>query len=162
MERFTPKMSEINWNDVLHISNVQNAYTMFYNVLCDVYTTCFPVKVLNKVIEPGNYGYPNGWRNREKLRTDYTDSTERPGMLSMNQSIDSTGINNLNRLLIAVERSHYDTILNENKNNLKKSWRILKQVINKKKDTSSCSKFLVNRYTTTDINIGSTLTNKIP
>ena len=82
--------------------------------------------------------------------------------------------NNLNKLLIEAERSHYQTLFNENKSHLKKSWRILKQVINKKKDTSSCSKFQVNQEITTDktkiangfnqyfINIGPTLADKIP
>ena len=77
-------------------------------------------------------------------------------------------------MLTAAERSHYETLFNETKDNLKKSWRILKQVINKKKDTSSCSKFLVNQETITYknkiakgfnqyfINIGPTLANKIP
>ena len=60
--------------------------------------------------------------------------------------------NNLNKLLTAAERSHYGTLFNESKDNLKKSWRILKQVINKKKDTSSFSKFLVNQETATDKN----------
>ena len=77
-------------------------------------------------------------------------------------------------MLTAAERSHYETPFNETKDNLKKSWLILKQVINKKRDTSSCSKCLVNQETTTDknkiakgfnqyfINIGPTLANKIP
>ena len=76
--------------------------------------------------------------------------------------------------MIEAERSHYETLFNENKSNLRKSWRILKQVINKKKDTSLCSKFLVNQEITTDktkiangfnqyfINIGPTLADKIP
>ena len=60
------------------------------------------------------------------------------------------------------------------KNYLKKSWRILKQVINKRKYTSSCPKFLINQGITTDknnitkrlnqsfINIGLNFANKIP
>ena len=61
MERFSPKMSGIHWDGVLHTSNVQNAYTMFYNEFCDVYNTS-------------------------------TESTEKLGILSMKQSINSTGI----------------------------------------------------------------------
>ena len=82
--------------------------------------------------------------------------------------------NKLNKLLFEAEKEHYETLLNENKNNLKKSWRILKDVINKKKVSSSCSKFTVNGENTTDkmkitngfnkyfVNIGPTLAKDIP
>ena len=65
-------------------------------------------------------------------------------------------------------------LFNKNKSNIKKFWRILKQVINKNKYGSPCSKILVNQAITTDktkiangfnqyfINIGPTLADKIP
>ena len=34
MERFSSTMREMNWDNVLHNSNVQDAYTMFYNEFC--------------------------------------------------------------------------------------------------------------------------------
>ena len=44
------------WNEL--DSDVQNAYTICYYEFGDVYNTCFPMKILSKVIEPGNHGYP--------------------------------------------------------------------------------------------------------
>ena len=82
--------------------------------------------------------------------------------------------NKLNKLLSEAEKDHYEKRLNENRNNLRKSWRILKDAINQKKVTSSCSKFVVNGKTTTDkmkiangfnqyfVNIGTTLASNIP
>ena len=64
--------------------------------------------------------------------------------------------------------------MEENKSNLQNSWRILEEVINKKKSTSTCSKFLVNGKYITDknaiadgfnsffVNIGPNLASKIP
>ena len=40
--------------------------------------------------------------------------------------------NRLNKLLFKAEKDHYKTLLNENRNILKKYWRILKDVITKK------------------------------
>ena len=51
--------------------------------------------------------------------------------------------NKLNRLLVKAERDHYEQLLKDNQNNMKKSWQILKEVINKRKDVSSCSKFIM-------------------
>ena len=93
------------------------------------------------------------------------------GILSMNCSINNTGTNLINCFL---QQNHYENLLDENRNNVIKSWRILKDVINKKKFTSSWSKFVVNGKTTTDrmkiangfnqyfVNIGPTLASNIP
>ena len=52
--------------------------------------------------------------------------------------------NKLNGMLIKAERNHYSKLIEENKNNMKKSWSILKEVINKRKSDSSCSRFIIN------------------
>ena len=44
--------------------------------------------------------------------------------------------NKLNKLLFEAEKEHFETLLNENKSNLNKSWRVLKDVINKRKGSS--------------------------
>ena len=47
-------------------------------------------------------------------------------------------------------RNKLNKRLEENKCNLKGSWRVLKDIIHKKKDVSSCSHFLVNNKVTSD------------
>ena len=83
-------------------------------------------------------------------------------------------INKLNSLLRKTERDHYEVLFTQNKNNLKKSWSIVKEVINKKKNTLMSNKFVINNSTISDndiisdafnkcyINIGPTLASKIP
>ena len=80
----------------------------------------------------------------------------------------------LTRLLRRTERTYYDTLLIDNRNNLKKTWSIIKDVINKKKKGSSTSKFVIYGSTVTDnitiakhynkyvVNVASELTLKIP
>ena len=48
------------------------------------------------------------------------------------------------------EKKHYEQRLEENKWNLKGFWRVLKDIIHKKKSVSSCSRFLINNKTTSD------------
>ena len=96
MERFSSKMSEIHWDGVLHTSNVQNAYTMFYNEFCDVYNTCFPVKVFKQGYRTRKPWLSEGMKKSIKVKTAYIDSTEKLGMLSMNQSINSIEIISIN------------------------------------------------------------------
>ena len=80
----------------------------------------------------------------------------------------------LTRLLRRTERTSCDRLLIINKNNLKKTWSIIKDVINKKKKSSSSSKFIINGSTVTDnitiarhfnkyfVNVASELASKIP
>ena len=51
-------------------------------------------------------------------------------------------------LLRRIERTYYDRLLIDNRN-MKKTWAIIKDVINTKKKRSSTSKFVINRDTVT-------------
>ena len=52
--------------------------------------------------------------------------------------------NKLNKLLHLAEQQHYDNLFKENKNNLKSSWQIMKDIISKNKSTSPCFRFYIN------------------
>ena len=82
--------------------------------------------------------------------------------------------NTLNSLLRNAERQHYDSSLNENISNLKNTWRIIKEIINKKKSNCINFRFFVNNSITSNkqeiadgfnaffVNVGPNLANKIP
>ena len=61
--------------------------------------------------------------------------------------------NKLNQLIRSAERKHFHDILLEHKSNLKKSWQVIKAVINKRKYTPVNTKFKVNGATTNDGNV---------
>ena len=173
MERFSSAMNEKNWNSVLHSHDTQNAYTAFYNEFSEVYNTCFPVKILKrgyKTRKPWlSDGMKTSIKNENKLYKQYKNTGNFEHELQYKQYR-----NKLNKLLFEAEKEHYVTLLNENKSNLKKSWRILKDAINKRKGSSSCSRFMINGETITDkmkivtgfnkyfVNIGPTLAGGIP
>ena len=49
--------------------------------------------------------------------------------------------NRLNHILRAAERKHYNDLIIQHKSNIKKTWSIIKQVINKNKYRPTCEKF---------------------
>ena len=79
----------------------------------------------------------------------------------------------LNGLLRKSEREHY-VFFEENKHNLKKSWSLLKEIINKKHECITHTKFIDNKVVTSDkkqisecfnkfyVNVGSKLAKIIP
>ena len=80
----------------------------------------------------------------------------------------------LHHILKAAERQHYQDLLMVHKSNLKKSWQVIKMIINKRKCSPTCSKFnyngsviedgniIVNKFTDFFINVGPSLAKKIP
>ena len=60
--------------------------------------------------------------------------------------------NKLHYLLRAAKRQHYQNLLYEHKSNMKKSWQILKMIINKKKSSPVCTKFKCNDTIISDKN----------
>ena len=44
IERFKNELNNIDWNDVLDITDPQSAYTLFFNKLTLIYNRCFPLK----------------------------------------------------------------------------------------------------------------------
>ena len=173
MERFSLTMSEKNWNTVLHNDDAHNAYTAFYNEFIDVYNNSNPVEVFKRGYRTRKPWLSDGMKTsiktKNKIYRRYQNTRNPEHELQSKQYR-----NKLNKLLFEAEKDHYEKLLNENRNNLRKSWRILKDVINKKKVTSSCSKFVVNAKTTTDkmkiangfnqyfVNFGPTLASNIP
>ena len=82
--------------------------------------------------------------------------------------------NKTNALLRITEKQYYQEQIIENKNKLRKTWVIIKQVINKNKNSKICDKFTFGKNTITDpktianafnnyfANVRATLASKIP
>ena len=80
--------------------------------------------------------------------------------------------NRLSYLIRAAERQYYQDQISKHKSNLKKSWQIIKTIINKSKYRPSASEFKCNGKTITNgrqisekfnkffVNVGSNLTKK--
>ena len=82
--------------------------------------------------------------------------------------------NKLNQLIKTDERKHYHDLLIEHKSNIKKSWQIIKFVINKRKYKMPCTKLklngtiiddgidIANKFNNFFVNVGNTLAKSIP
>ena len=173
MMAFSETLRERDWNDVLSKDDPQVAYSMFFNDYVKIYDKSFPLK-----------SFKQGYKTRKPWLTEgLKTSIEKKNKMfrRCKQSHDpelernyKIHRNKLNSLLHIAEKEHYNTLIEANKNNLRKSWRILKEIINKKKSSSSSSRFMVNNKIVTDkneisngfnsffTNIGPTLAEKIP
>ena len=173
MSKFDEKLCSVNWNNICNINEANEAFETFYSKFNEIYNECFPIVTLKSKYKTRKLWLTDGLKCSIKIKNKlYIKSKRNPS----NQNIDEYKVykNKLNRLLKLAERNHYSQVLNDNRNDLKKSWKIIKEVINKAKNNTLPNKFKISDKFITDskiisdsfnsyfTNIGKNLASKIP
>ena len=173
MSSFRDALQNTSFQDVLDSKDAQIATSAFYNQLRSLYDKYFPIKTLTK-----KYSCKKPWlsdglkqsiRNKNKL---YKKILKYPS--DDNTKNYKIYRNKLHHLLRSAERQYYQDLLQNNKNNMKKSWSIMKNIINKKKSSTIPQYFMHNNRKIIDqveisthfndffTNVGTSLSDKIP
>ena len=163
----------IDWDFVCCYNDTQLAYTEFHNTLSEIYEKHFPIKKIKGI-----------YKNRKPWLTEALKfSIKQKNKLYIKQLKHKSDINvltykrykcNLNRLIRKAERDYYNTRMTEYKSDLKKSWNLLKIIINKSKNKKEASGFkykdtiITNKQVIADkfneffVNVGPNLARNIP
>ena len=129
-EKCITSIREVNWDDLIPTVNAQNAFIVFFNKLKCEYDKAFPIVKIKK-----KYNNRKPWlspvlrgsiKKKNKL---YVKMHNRPTL--HNTILYKQYRNKLNKILTNAERAHYNELFKKHKDNLQKTWRILKQIINK-------------------------------
>ena len=121
-----------NWQTVLNTIEPQLAYSSFQNMFMQCSDSCFPIKRMQSVYKSRKPWLSNGLIKSIKTNNQlYVKYLRRPTLT--NRLLYKQFRNKLNMLMRRVEREYYDKELLIHKNNLRKSWEIIKDVINKNK-----------------------------
>ena len=149
INNFSTSLGNKKWDHVLLSDNAQYAYTLFHTELRDMYDECFPIKIYKPGYKTRKPWLSEGLKKSIKVKNRLYRK-QKKSMKPEHETYYKKYRNKLNKVITDAERKHYDQLLSDNKHNLKKSWQILKDVINKKQSTSACSRFMVDRNITTD------------
>ena len=173
VRNFSAAICNQSWDELYTMNDAQEAYTYFHNIFSRIYNDSFPLKELKSGYKTRKPWLSDGMKKQIKIKNKLYKRSRKSGNPE-DEKLYKTFRNRLNSNLVRTEREHYQKLLEDNKHNLKKSWRILKEVINKKQTSSSCSEFYINNQLSNDkkkivdgfnnffINIGPTLANDIP
>ena len=173
-QAFCLAISETDWGEIYNTTDTQEAFTKFHSVLTTVYTKHFPkITVLSKYNNHKPWltqGLKNSIKIKNKLYVRYIKRNT-----AQNEMQYKYYRNKLNHILKIAEQKHYTDLLNNNKSNLKKTWKIMKGIINKNRSNSVNARFKLQDGTlTTDkqliserfneffVGIGPSLAKKIP
>ena len=170
---FTTALNNHDWSHVLNDGDAQSSYSRFITDYISIYNSSFPLKAFKEGYKNRKPWLSDGIKKQIKIKNSlyrrYIKSKD-PDLWS----IYTRFRNKINGLLVKAEKEHYSFLMEKHKNNLKKSWNIIKEVINKNKSNTKFSRFLIDGQVTTDknsisngfnsffTNVGPSLANKIP
>ena len=171
--RFSNRMMQINWNFILENNDCSDAFTKFLNCFKSAYDDSFPIKrsknnYLNKL--PWlTLGLKESVRIKNKLFIIYKRESS-PDNLNAYKQYKCM----LNRLLRNAKRDYFQNLFEKNKYNMKKSWQIMKQLLQKTNISQKPNKLNINgqiitnskeiaeKFNTFFTNIGKNLSKELP
>ena len=156
------------------MNDTQTAFSHLYNKLSNLQYKYFPKRRIQL-----KYNYKKPWLSeglRQAIKT--KNKLYRKSVIiksSYNESTYKRYRNKLRRVLLSEEKRYYAELLHKNKNNMKKTWLILKNIVNKgiskrvqstfkiHDDTFISDKAIISeKFNEFFTNIGPTLAKKIP
>ncbi|XP_028407966.1 uncharacterized protein LOC114530582 [Dendronephthya gigantea] len=172
--KFQDLLKNHRWSDIPGYDDPKHAYASFYHAFMQIYNTSFPVKRL-KAARFNN----KPWLSSGILKSIKKKSKLYKKLLSFptpfNEDRYKKYKNRLTRILRTAKRLYYEKKLESNKANIKATWKVINEVINKKRrSTSLPSTFIDNNSNVTNpldianrfcdyfTNIGPNLSKNIP
>jgi len=169
---FVEALSNAHWSGS-YADNCQIAFTSFYEVFKKCFDGCFPVVRVKAGYKTRKVWLTDSLKasisNKNRLYRKFLKSKSDHALV---QYKNYKRI--LQRALRDAERKHYDDLFVHHKNNLRKSWELIKDIIGKNKSAGMTYRLEINGREVNDpveiaeafndyfVNVGPTLANNIP
>ena len=150
MDKFQDKLDSVDWEGIKRINNCQEAFSQFHNVYLKYFDECFPLEKMKINYKNRKPWLTDSLKNSIKVKNKlYTIYMNNSNLYNKNKYIDYKKV--LQKVMRRSERNHYNDILMKNKGNIKKSWELIREIINKTSSKSPNSKqILINGKLETD------------
>ena len=125
IDKFKACVRDKDWSDVLSCNDTQSAYTAFHNDFTTMCDECFPLSTLKHGYKARELWLSEGLKKliQRKNKLFYRkQQSKKPEDELLYQDYR----NKLNKLMYVAERDYHEKCLEENKHDLKTSWKILK------------------------------------
>ena len=124
----------INWEAIIAERTCQEAYSEFHSKNLKCHEECFPLVQFKITYRNRKPWLTTGLKASIKVKNKlYVLSLKAPTLYNKNKYAKYKRI--LQKSLRNAERNHYDSLFKQNIGNIKKSWELIKEVINKKTGT---------------------------
>ena len=170
---FCRSLSETDWSEIYRTSDTQKAFDQFHNHLIALYNRCFPrIRVKKKYNNRKPWlseALKNSIRYKNNLYQKYTKVKT-----AFNEDTYKRYKSKLQNLIKVAEKKFYQEQFTRYKSDMRKSWNVIKSIINRNKVPVYQTKFkyngneisdgndISNKFNDFFINIGPTLASAIP
>jgi Txe/YoeB family toxin of Txe-Axe toxin-antitoxin module len=170
---YTQLLETTDFSMIYNEENAQTAFTVFHNKLLTIFNTAFPVSKINIRYKNRKPWLTEGLKKSIKIKNNLYVKQLKYGSIEFKEKYKKFR-NKLNHLLRIAEKKHISDLLEKYKFNMKKTWGVMKDVINKNNKPTNCTVFkqndklindkddICNSFNNFFINIGNTLEKKIP
>ncbi len=151
VNNFKTSLSSINWNETLTINDADLAFNSFWASFIDLYNLHFPMTKFkfNKNIHKINDYLTNGLLISRKTKLDLCKKAAKERTAEAVNKY-KTYRNIFNTLLRKSKKMYFDSNLNANQKNPKKTWELLKEAANLGKSNDKIEKISVGQQTIND------------
>lgn len=173
IDTFTDKLANFHWNELYAKTNAGEAFTYFHDNFLEIYNSSFPKKCIKIGYKNRKTWLTNGLKISIKHKNYlYTVCRKNPSQVNDQNYKEYKRI--LTKIMRFAEKQYYYQLMNKYKSNIKKSWQILKNILNMSSGNNLPSQFKIgnkieecpekiadafNRYY---VNVGPKLASKIP
>ena len=174
--KFQMHLNNCNWYDVYQSNDANDAYDVFLEKFNNIYNFCFPFKELSRkklkfISKPWiSIGLFTSIKNKSVLYKKFLNNPSETNKHSYKQYK-----NKLSNLLRIAKKKYYDHKFDIAKGNLRETWKVLNNVINKKTIKAKLPSVftegniqisnpyeIANKFCNFFTNVGSSLANKLP
>ena len=175
VSNFCNALESTYWNDIFKdSSDAQESFTYFHTYFVNLYNKFFPLKKIKVGYKTRKSWLTTGVKNSINTKNKlFIKSVKYP--TANNKRSYKNYKNRLNYTLRKLERDHFENLLTKHKSNLKKTWQIMKDIINKNKVASTPPEYfdfngervtdknkIVNGFNNFYVNIGPNLCKSLP
>ena len=142
-QAFRNALATLNWDEIYHETDMQMAFSRFHSVFLNLYNTHIPKRKIKLKYNTRKLWLTQGLKSAIKTKNKmYKLFLKVPS--AHNETRYKAYTNKLSHISKKAEKQHYTDLLTANKSNLKKTWQIMKNVVNKNNVKSVNSKFRLN------------------
>ena len=145
----TSRISEVDWTEICNIPDTQDSFDLFYSKLISLHEKCFPkINIRKKYFNRKPWlsdALRSSIRYKNKL---YHKYKKIPSV--KNETVYKSYRNKSNHVLKCAEKKYFRDLIISHKDNTRRSWSIIKKIINRHRKSNIQSKFKLNDGTFTD------------
>ena len=175
IDAFINSVNDTDWLEIIQSDSAQTAFSNFFDIFKEKYDEYFPVKTVNRKIKRSkpwiNGNLKSCINKKNKL---YRKYKRIPSVYNKNTYY--TYKSSLSKTLKLAEKKYYADLIAENKDNMRKTWSIIKEAIGSGRGqikANTCTKFqdgentiddvptIANKFNHTFVNLGPDLARNI-